>query len=558
MLTNQSNLPTGELKAAQWPNRSGPHIIAEPVAMVAWLGAASSIGSLVLYLAGVAEFSLLLRCLLVPGALVLLGCLWQAHRRGNDALYQRIVSALWAGLIATLLYDLVRVPAMLAGMPVFKAISYFGTVMLNQPAPSFKSEFAGWAYHLSNGIGFGLMYALMVRRPTWWTAVLWGLTLESLMLLTPYAEIFGYSMSLQFLAITIGAHISYGLTLWAGLRFWSAGPARSASALRGAFLRAGPALIALFGIGAIAVDFYSRFAAAIPPSPPAYVGTHLYVTWDVLEPDRVASAWVWQRFVEPRARFHLVRPFSNPGRGIPFDVPEADVRRSATRSATENLLAARNLEQDAALSKVARMTHVFEITPWAPPAAPEASELGRRLLRAVELAGKQQPSAGLRAGFAFLDEWYARAATSHSEQHYVTHDKLEVDKLASIWLIQRFVSKEASFQFVRSDLPLPSGIPLDEPEAELRRDARNSCFENVMARFKAQAPGLDRFSRIIREIELNPWGQRQFPESVQLERAVKDILDAHPADPALCMKETGPVFDRLLETLAAKGPPPGS
>jgi hypothetical protein len=136
---------------------------------------------------------------------------------------------------------------------------------------------------------------------------------------------------------------------------------------------------------------------------------------------------------------------------------------------------------------------------------------------------------------------------------YVTRDKLEIDKLASIWLLQRFVDRETTVQFVAADCPLTNGIPLDEPEAELRRDARNSCFENVIARFKVQAPGLDRFSRIIRELELNRWGERQYPESVQLERTIKTILDTHPNNPELCREKASAVFDGLLNSLVRAG-----
>lgn len=385
-----------------------PYLAREPAALVALAASSTSIVSLLLYLLGVAEFGMLLRTLLVPGTLLLLGCLLWSRRQGKGELYQRLVSALWAGLLATLLYDLARVPAVLAGLPVFKAISYFGTVMLNQSSPSVTSEFAGWAYHLSNGIGFGLVYVLLVGRPLWWTAVLWGLALECLMLLTPYAEVFGYRVSAQFLAITVSAHIVYGLGLWGALKFWLGGAAFGAAAIRRGSLLAGPSAVALFGIGLIAADFHARFAQVMAPSPPAYLGRGLYVTWDVLEPDRVASAWIWQRFVEPDARFYLVRPFSRSARGTPFDLPEAVVRRSATRSATENLVVSRKLEGDAALAKLARMTHLFEITPWMEASDPQAFELGRGLLRAVEPQEKSNPTAALREGFKWLDGWYTQ------------------------------------------------------------------------------------------------------------------------------------------------------
>ena len=40
------------------------------------------------------------------------------------------------------------------------------------------------------------------------------------MLLTPYAEVFGYQRDGRFMAITIGSHAVYGFVLWLGLRYY--------------------------------------------------------------------------------------------------------------------------------------------------------------------------------------------------------------------------------------------------------------------------------------------------------------------------------------------------
>ena len=133
---------------------------------------------------------------------------------------------------------------------------------------------------------------------------------------------------------------------------------------------------------------------------------------------------------------------------------------------------------------------------------------------------------------------------------YVTRRNMEADKLASIWVIKRFVDKEASFQFVANELPLTNGIPLDVPEGELRRYANNSCFETIVNKYKVQAPGMQRFGRIIRDIEINFWAEKYFPETVPLSQEIKGIIDRHPDDPEACVQEASVVFDRLLGELA--------
>jgi hypothetical protein len=402
----QSASPAAEPNGGAAGRGWRPYLWREPAAIVPWLCATTSIGSLLLYLTGMVELVTGAKLLLLPGLAVLGGVVIWAKRQGKAELHERLVSGCWAGLVATFFYDVVRVPVAMAGVPVFKAISYFGTVFLGQPSPTLTSEIVGWSYHLSNGVGFALMYALCMARPLWWTAVLWGLTLEGVMLLTPYAEVFGYRISRQFLGMTVGAHVAYGLGLWAALKFRAA---RMVSVAEWPWLRplsAGLWLALPLGLTVIAADFYARHARSIPPSPPDYLGPHLYTTWDVLEPDRVAALWVQRRFVDPQARFHFLPPFSRILFGKPFDTPEAEVRRTGTKSATEVLLAQHGLEADPKLSSLARMTHLCEITPWLLPSDRAAHQLAQGIKDTVELLPGGAVGDAAQRVFAWLDAWH--------------------------------------------------------------------------------------------------------------------------------------------------------
>lgn len=380
--------------------------VERPAALVPFVLGAASIASLLLYFFGVLSMGNGARWLLLP-ALILLAVFALAVARRDGALAERIVAGLWAGALATFTYDVVRVPIAAAGVPVFKAISYFGTLILEQSRPTLASELAGWGYHLSNGVGFGLMYLVMVRRPRLWSAMLWGVTLEAAMLATPYAEIFGYRMTPEFLAITLGSHLVYGATLWAGYLGWQR--LRSSSRRGGWLVALG--LLAPLGVGGVAADFHDRHAASLPPSPPTYVGEHLYTTWNVPEPDRVALLWAVRRFVDPQARFHYVEPFSQIAVGRPIDLPEAEVRRNATRSATELLLAERELSTgDPRLRLLAETTHLFEIARWRLPAHPAAFRLGTDLVGAIGDCSGDEVAPCFERGFAFLDSWYGEGA----------------------------------------------------------------------------------------------------------------------------------------------------
>jgi hypothetical protein len=301
-----------------------------------------------------------------------------------------------------------------AGIPVFKAISYFGTAILSAPRPTALSELVGWGFHFSNGVGFAVMYALLVRRPRWWTAVGWGVLLEAMMLATPYAEVFGYRRSWSFVATSLGAHVVYGLGLWLGLLRCPAlvdAPDAVASARapwRGRALAAWLAAPAVIGV--IAVDFHSLHAASIPASPPPYLGPGLLVTWHTPEPDRIGAIWLTSRFIDSAARFHFVEPMSRIPYGTPFDVPEADIRRSTTRSTFEVLLDRSGKSSDPALRRLARFCHATEVQPWRIDPGGEDGELARALT--ARLGECPALGACLDRGLAWFDETYARLSRS--------------------------------------------------------------------------------------------------------------------------------------------------
>ena len=379
----------------------------KPATLAAFVLSSTSIGTLLVYFSGRMGMSRAVWTLLMPSiVLLILMAAWGA-RTGRDDLVRRLGAGVWAGGFATLVYDIVRVPIAHSGVPVFKAISYFGTVILGEPSPTLATDAVGWAYHLSNGIGFALMYMLLVRAPGPATAVLWGVGLEVAMLVTPYAEVFGYKRSPSFIAISLGAHVFYGLGLWLAARRHLArigapgGAERSPAAVHWAMGLLPPLLIA-----GIALDFHRHHAATIPVSPPADIGPDLFVTWNVPEPDRIGAIWLVRRFVNPRARFHFVEPMSIVSFGTPFDLPEADLRRSQNRSAFEVTLERAGRQDDPAMEPLVRMCYMTEIRPWALGADEEARALAAAL--AARIGDCRDLRDCLEAGIGWFDETYDR------------------------------------------------------------------------------------------------------------------------------------------------------
>ncbi|WP_077037078.1 chromate resistance protein ChrB domain-containing protein [Pelomonas sp. KK5] len=97
--------------------------------------------------------------------------------------------------------------------------------------------------------------------------------------------------------------------------------------------------------------------------------------------DRVASAWLIRRFIDPAARFKwLAKPADCPRSALGFDFDGAAFTHVGERVSFETLLASFGLEEDAALMRLAAMVHHLDVggTPVPEAAGFEAVMAGAR------------------------------------------------------------------------------------------------------------------------------------------------------------------------------------
>jgi hypothetical protein len=147
--------------------------------------------------------------------------------RGDGRACRMIVIGAIAGFAAALAYDTFRLPfvystswgltGFVPSLPLFKVFTQFGTMILNMTdSNSLAAILVGWAYHFSNGITFGIMYATIVNgqwRRRWPVAIVFAVGLELAMLFTPYPATFGIRITETFVIVTLTAHIFFGVTM---------------------------------------------------------------------------------------------------------------------------------------------------------------------------------------------------------------------------------------------------------------------------------------------------------------------------------------------------------
>jgi hypothetical protein len=129
----------------------------------------------------------------------------------------------------------------------------------------------------------------------------------------------------------------------------------------------------------------------------------IWVTRRSIHIDRIASAWLIRRFLDPRARFRFVDPKEPPRKGeVRFDMVGGDFSHEGDRCTFETLVARTGLT-DRALTEVGEIVHDIDL---------KDDKFGRseapgieRLIAGLALANPQD-EARLERGLILFDELY--------------------------------------------------------------------------------------------------------------------------------------------------------
>jgi hypothetical protein len=106
-----------------------------------------------------------------------------------------------------------------------------------------------------------------------------------------------------------------------------------------------------------------------------------------------------------------------------------------------------------------------------------------------------------------------------------------VDRIASAWLIRRFIDPEAAFKFVppKGYLPVKGERRFDMFEAEYTHEGDLCTFEVLVRRFRIADPAVDSVAQIVHEIDVRD-GKFAQPETPGIERIVAGIALTQPED----------------------------
>jgi hypothetical protein len=146
----------------------------------------------------------------------------------------------------------------------------------------------------------------------------------------------------------------------------------------------------------------------------------------------------------------------------------------------------------------------------------------------------------------------ARAVEKPRGATWVTRTGIHVDRMASAWLIKRFVDPQARFKFVaaRAYRHQPGELRFDMFDGEFTHQGELCTFEALLARFEITDAALRPIAEIVHDIDLKDekYGR---PDNAGVEHLINGIALAHRED-EVRLQRASAVLDDLHEYFKRK------
>ena len=135
---------------------------------------------------------------------------------------------------------------------------------------------------------------------------------------------------------------------------------------------------------------------------------------------------------------------------------------------------------------------------------------------------------------------------------WVTRKGIHVDRMASAWLIRRFIDPNARIKFVpaKGYTPVADEVRFDMFEAEFTHEGDRCSMEVLLARTGIRDPGLTRIAEIVHDIDLKD-SKFQRDETAGIARLIDGIAMSHKDDDERLTRATA-LFDDLYENFRRK------
>jgi hypothetical protein len=153
--------------------------------------------------------------------------------------------------------------------------------------------------------------------------------------------------------------------------------------------------------------------------------------------------------------------------------------------------------------------------------APGGAEI-RRLEEAIAMRTRRSETAS-------PEERPTLDLTTLHGRRWVTRPRPHVDRVASAWLIKRFIDTDARFIFAPPAEFPADAIAFDAPGVELSHHGEDCTFETLIKRARLRDRRLTRLAEVVHEADLRD-GKYAHEEARGIDAAIRALLAASPDD----------------------------
>ena len=216
-----------------------------------------------------------------------------------------------------------------------------------------------------------------------------------------------------------------------------------------------------------------------------------------------------------------------------YEALKDDVRRALDETATRAKAGEADREHEPGLLRLKkRLGEIAEIDFFGAPLRKEVETM----LQALESRVHGTPK-GARGKRAARSRLVGRT--------WVTRRDPKVDRLASAWLIRRFVDPGARFRFIdpKRERLRPGEIGFDMVGGEFTHEGDSCTFEVLLARIRLREAALRQIAEVVHDIDLKDekFGR---PDASGVQQLIKGLIQAHADDAERVTAGLG-LFDHL-------------
>lgn len=175
--------------------------------------------------------------------------------------------------------------------------------------------------------------------------------------------------------------------------------------------------------------------------------------------------------------------------------------------------------------------------------APGGAEV-RRLEEAIAMRSRRQESPR-REEPTTLD------LTKLRGRRWVTRPRPHIDRIASAWLIKRFIDPDATFIFAPPEEFPQDAVAFDAPGVELTHHGEDCTFETLIKRARLRDRRLTHMAELVHEADLRD-GKFPHEEARGIDLAIRALLAASPDDHHVLAQGIS-LFEGLYATTSKKG-----